>query len=398
MARVTRPSAPATPVTPARSARPVRPLASQVLERSKKQPEPVKAHFNPDEFVSSGSTLLNLALTDHPDCGWQRGKMANVIGDSSSGKTFLTLTAFAEAANNDTFDDYDLIMDDAEHANEFNIVKLFGKRVDDRIMPPATTKDGDDNPSELIEDFHANIRSALKRNRPFMYILDSMDALDSEADQKKIEELHTARAKRKEEEENGLERKTKEAAGSYGMAKAKKNSEILRDVTGKLEKSDSILLIISQTRDNIDPMSFSTKTRSGGKALKFYATHELWTACGGILKSRERNIGVVCKVKVSKNKITGKVREVEFPIYYDYGIDNIGSIIDFLVKEKCWKKADGGQKIDPQGDLGLVPSTRAKLIKDIEDGSLEDELNQIVAEEWKAIEDSLKLNRKSKYE
>lgn len=380
-----------------RPTRVTRPLKDQILKKSVEEPKKKEnSHFNPDEFVSSGSTLLNLALTDHPNCGWQKGKMANVIGDSSSGKTFLTLTSFAEATQDDNFDDFRLIMDDAEHANEFNLEHLFGSAVAERIEPPALSKDGSDCASELIEDFHANIRNALKQKKPFLYILDSMDALDSEADQKKIEELHTAREKAKNADDGA--KPSKSPAGSYGMAKAKKNSEILRDITGKLEKSDSILLIISQTRDNIDPMSFSTKTRSGGKALKFYATHELWTANGGAIKSKDRIIGVVCKVKVSKNKITGKVREIEFPIYYSYGIDDVSSCIDFLVKEKWWDKADGGQKINPKGDLGLESATKAKLISLIEEKGLEDKLRQVVWDCWKDIEDSLKLQRKPRYE
>lgn len=378
-----------------RPTRVARPLKDQILKKSVEEPKKESSHFNPDEFVSSGSTLLNLALTDHPNCGWQKGKMANIIGDSSSGKTFLTLTSFAEATQDDNFDDFRLIMDDAEHANEFNLEHLFGSSVAERIEPPSFSKDGSDCPSELIEDFHANIRNALKQKKPFLYILDSMDALDSEADQKKIEELHTAREKAKNADDDS--KPSKSPAGSYGMAKAKKNSEILRDITGKLEKSDSILLIISQTRDNIDPMSFSTKTRSGGKALKFYATHELWTANGGAIKSKDRIIGVVCKVKVSKNKITGKVREIEFPIYYSYGIDCLSSCIDFLVKEKYWDKSDGGQKINPKGDLGLEPATKNKLINQIEELGLKKELDQLVWECWKEIEDSLKLQRKPKY-
>ena len=123
-----------------RPVRVARPLKNQIIEKSKVEPKKENSHFNPDEFVSSGSTLLNLALTDHPHCGWQKGKMANVIGDSSSGKTFLTLTSFAEATQDDNFDDFRLIMDDAEHANEFNLEHLFGSAVAERIEPPALSK------------------------------------------------------------------------------------------------------------------------------------------------------------------------------------------------------------------------------------------------------------------
>jgi len=372
-------------------------LKSQIEKRATKEVE--NTHFNTEEFISTGSTLLNLALTDNINCGWQKGKMANIIGDSSSGKTFLALTTFAEAANDEDYDDFRLIMDDAEHANMFDIPKLFGKKTAKRIEPPAILK-GEDCPSETIEDFHVNLRKALAKINPFIYILDSMDALDSEADQKKMEEFmknHEKKRKALEKAKEGEDAKAvKDVSGSYGMAKAKKNSDILKDCCGKLEKSDSILLIISQTRDNINPMSFEKKTRSGGKALKFYATHELWTANGGKLKGTgNRVIGVKCIVKVTKNKITGKCREVEIPIFYDMGIDDIGSCIDFLIEEEFWK---GGTKIDTKGYFAKEPLTRNKLIDLIEDKDFESQLKHLVGKVWKTIEDNLKLDRKRRYE
>jgi RecA/RadA recombinase len=376
-------------------------VTEQVLARSKRPDTKEDNHFKPENFVSTGSTLLNLALTDHPKCGWQKGKMANIVGDSSSGKTFLTLTTFAEAANDKRFNDFRLIMDDAEHANEFNMKHLFGEKTAKRVEPPATIK-GEPLNSELIEDFHANLRNAIKEKDPFIYILDSMDALDSEADQKKIEEFMKVHQKKRdamEDAEDGKDAKViKDVAGTYGMAKAKKNSDILRDCCGKLEKSDSILLIISQTRDNINPMSFEKKTRSGGRALKFYATHELWTASGGKIKAKERIIGVNCIIKVSKNKITGKVREVEIPIYYSYGIDNIGSCVDFLITEEYWAKPAKATNINVNGAFGIdKPISRMKLIEFIETNELEDELSTITATCWHEIEASLVIKRKSKY-
>lgn len=76
----------------------------------------------------------------------------------------------------------------------------------------------------------------------------------------------------------------------------------------------------------------------------------------------------------------------------------IGSCIDFLVKEKWWDKADGGQKINPKGDLGLEAATKAKLISLIEEKGLENKLAQVVWDCWRDIEDSLKLQRKPRYE
>jgi RecA/RadA recombinase len=394
MARIQRGATP--PITP--------PLQNQLERRARRPTPPIveKPHFDPNEYISTGSTLLNLALTDHPDCGWQKGKMANIIGDSSSGKTFLTLTTFAEATLDPRFDDFRLIMDDAEHANEFDMTNLFGKAVAKRIEPPAMVK-GEDCPSELIEDFHANLRNAIKEKQPFIYILDSMDALDSEADQKKIEEFMKVHQRKREAEEDAEEGKdakvVKDAKGTYGMAKAKKNSDILRDCCGKLEKSDSLLLIISQTRDNIDPMSFEKKTRSGGRALKFYATHEIWMACGKKIESKNLQIGVDAIIKVSKNKITGKKREVEVPIYYSYGIDNIGSCIDFLIAEGEWVKPAKATNMDVRGAFGIQkPISRKLMIDFIEVNGIEEQLKTLTAEVWKEREDSLLLKRKSRYE
>lgn len=338
--------------------------------------------YTSDDLIPTGSTLLNLALSDCIHGGWRKGTMVNIIGDSSAGKSFAALTTFAETHHKGVCEDHAFIYDDVENASSFDMEYLFGSGVADRIIPPCEDEDGDDLPSDMIEDFHLNIINALEEG-PCIYCLDSFDALNAEADEKKSVEMLKAREK------------GKDAAGSYGMAKAKKSSEILRQVVGRIKRTESLLQIISQTRDNIDPMSMQKKTRSGGKALKFYATHELWLANGGAIKKKERIVGVRCKVKISKNKLTGKVREVEFPIYYDYGIDNIGSCVDFLVKEKHWP-GGGAKRIDPIG-LDIDAGLRQKIISQIEQQGLEDELAEIVGQVWHSIEDSLRLKRKPKY-
>jgi RecA/RadA recombinase len=228
----------------------------------------------------------------------------------------------------------------------------------------------------------------LEDGKPFFYVLDSFDALDAIQDDAKVEEHRKARAK-------GVK-----PPGSYGMAKPKKASEILRGVCGKLKKSSSCLLIISQTRDNIDPMSFEKKKRSGGNALKFYATHEIWAAVGKALKKNindvPRTIGHEVHVKITKNKITGKKRTITLMVYNDYGVDDIGSCIDFLVKEKYWK-GGGAAKIDTKGDLDVDDCLRATLIKRIEEGGLEADLRKATANAWHDIEQKLKLGRKPRY-
>jgi recombination protein RecA len=332
-------------------------------------------------LIPTGSVLLNLACSDRIDGGWGAGKIANLIGDSSSGKTLLALSMFAECANRPEFDGYDFIYDDVEQACEFDMGKLFGPKVTDRIQAPQY--DGDSKLySDTIQQFHANVFGAIESGRPFIYVLDSFDALTS------VEELGRA------EESAKATRDGKELKGSYRMEKPKLTSELLRQIKARLRESNSFLLIISQTRDNIDPMSFEKKTRSGGKALRFYSSHEVWMALAGKIKAKDRVIGSNVKVKVSKNKLTGKQREVQFPIYYDYGVDDLGSCIDFLVSEGYWQKK--GDKIVAK-DLGLE-GMRRKLIQDVEgEIGMAQRVYQTTQICWKDVEDSLKLDRKPKY-
>lgn len=358
-------------------------LAEQVEESAYKDKNKANGKYERTDLLPTGSTLLNLALSDNQAGGWLKGSMVNIIGDSSAGKSFVALTTLVEMSVSTTFDKYSLIYDDVENANSFNMEYLFGKDFANRVQAPEVGDEEEDIPSDMIEDFQLNLINALKTGT-CVYCLDSFDALNAEADESKSMEMLESRAR------------GNQVKGSYGMAKAKKSSEILRQIIGRLKNTESFLSVISQTRDNVDPLSFQKKTRAGGKALKFYATHEIWLANGGAIKNKSRQIGIKCKIKISKNKLTGKIREIEFPIFYDYGIDNIGSCVDFLLKEKHWEGGKGNKKITSHG-LGLDPCVRSTLIRAIESQELEQKLSDIVGKVWHQIEDDLRLRRKPKY-
>lgn len=386
-----------------------KPLKDQIRSNARKKvPAKVKVEddiedvsFDPADFVSSGSTLLNLALTNHPDCGWKLGRMANVIGDSGAGKTVLCMTSIAETCNNDDKSDVNTKFDDGENAFEFNVRKMFGKATEERL-------DMIDPPSDNIEQFSDNLADAIKEGEPFIYVLDSFDSLGCEDDTKHIEQERLIR-------QGKSKAKSK---GSYGTAKPKLASQLLREECGNLSDSRGALLIISQTRDNLNAFSFEKKTRSGGKALKFYATHEVWVIYTGAIKKNNRTIGAETEIKVRKNKITGKKRSVKLYIFDDYGVDDIGSCVDFLLEEKWWTPAGKdktlakkkvarkdedenstkGKLIDTKDDLGdYPPMSRDKLIATIEEDGLQDELKAAVAYCWWDIEKSLKPKRKAKY-
>lgn len=358
-------------------------LSTQVETRSRREPEQEeKYRFDPKDFVSSGSTLLNLALTEHPDCGWQKGKMANIIGDSGAGKTLLTLTSLAEAAHSKNHKDTSLYFDDAENALEFDLAVVFGKKTEERtelITPPSNT----------IEKFSDNLDAIMKKDSDFIYILDSFDAIRAEDDLKHSEAERKIR----------IGESNKKSTGSYGTTKPKLASQMLSEICGTLKKTAGALLIISQTRDNLTPGSFEKKTRSGGRALKFYATHEVWVILTGTLRSaNKRRIGSECEIKVSKNKVTGKRRSINLNILDGYGIDDIGSMIDFMLDEKEWA-GGGSSNINTKGDLGLKePISKKKLVELIENSKeIERQLKDIVAEVWLQIEEELKPDRRAKY-
>ncbi|MHC1623173.1 MAG: hypothetical protein ACXQTR_01115 [Candidatus Methanospirareceae archaeon] len=345
----------------------------------------MKEDSTPVGFLNTGSTLLNLACSDRIAGGFPKGCYSFVVGDSASGKTFLSLTCLAEAARDSGFDDYRFIYDGVEGGAMMDIGRFFGEAVEKRIEPPSM--DGD-RPicSQTAEDFYYFVDDALEDGRKFVYILDSQDSLTSTAEVEKFDERKEAY------------RKGKTTPGSYGDSKAKIHSSHLRKILGPLKDSGSILIVLNQTRDSFD--MFTRSTYSGGRALLFYATMQLWSSLGGkitkTIKGKKRQLGIRCKVQVKKNRITGKERTVTIPIYHSYGIDDVGSCVEFLVDEGVWKKA--GNRIVA---TGLGPEFRGyseAVIEKIEERDLVDDLRVLVGETWKEIEESCDLKRKRRYE
>ncbi len=342
----------------------------------------------PSDLLSTGSTLLNLACTGNWKGGFAKGLYHFLVGDSASGKTFLSLTCLAEASINPAFDGYRFIYDDVEGGALMDIERYFGKQVAQRIEPPEMSKDGPVY-SQTIEEFYYHLDDALDDEKPCIYILDSMDGLSSESEGSKFDERKKAA------------KKGKEVSGSFGDGKAKSNSSTLRIFLSKMRENGSILLVISQTRDNIGASMFEPKkSRSGGRALTFYAAVELWSSVGSRIKKNvrgtDRIVGVNCRVRVKKNRFTGRDRTVDLPIYYSYGIDDIGSCVDYLLTEKRWKKEKTGV-ITTGEDFGLEPMKRGKLIQAIEQQGLEQDLRDLVAEVWREIEQACEEQRKPRY-
>jgi len=345
------------------------------------------------DLLKTGSTVLDLYISGRRAGGVPKGRYIWMVGDSTSGKTFLMLTCLAEASINPVFDNYRFVYDKVEDGALMDIGKYFGPGMAKRLEAPATDSKGNGIYSEEIEDFYYYLDDALTEaegeGKPFIYLLDSMDALGSKYSTKKFQEAKKAA------------RKGGKAKGNYGDGKAKINSTHLRAVVPRLLATGSILIILSQTRDNIDANPFEDKkTYSGGHALKFYATVQLWSSVSSkikrTVKGRELAVGVYCRVRVRKNRITGKDRTVSIPIYYETGIDDIGGMIDFLIYWKFWSKNKAGF-IDATADFDNIKKGREDLVTWIEENSLRDDLEDIVEGAWTEIEKRAVVKRRCKY-
>jgi hypothetical protein len=334
-----------------------------------------------DDYLSSGLTLVNLALTDNPFCAFKRGSYNFIVGDSMTGKSWFSTQLFAEAAHDPTFEDYTLVFDQPEDGVQFDVGSTFGQKTAERIRPPRYV-DEQETSSETVEEMYSLARKFMKKG-PTIEIVDSMDALTSLAEIKKSEKIA-----------EGIE-EGEETKGIMSDGKAKVNSMMLRQLMSPLQKHKSLFFIISQTRDAVGNM-FSEKTRSGGKALRFYATTELWFSVRQTLKKtvkgQPRDVGALIQIKVKKNRHSSQRTTIDVPLLHDYGFDDIGSCVDWLCKNH-WKS---GKTIDaPEFKVSLKRDALVAYIEDKE--SRYEKLKLLTGEVWLSIREGMKPKRKKRY-
>jgi len=366
------------------------PVVEQVKAAARRPAEVKAKKIDRARLVPSGSTMLNLACSDTPHGAFILGEFTNIIGGFSTGKTSGTLEVFAACAQQKRFDNHRFIFDEPERSNEFDMEKQYGRRVAARIEPPARTRDGEPLHSRTVEEFEVNLRRALKSGQPVIYVLDSFDALSSEQEIKKSDDKVKRAEKRRDAdgEDDG-----KKAAGSYGAERAKGASQLFRLVTQDLKDTESLLIVISQTRQEFDVMKKTKHRRNGGDALDFYAAHVIWLSCIERIKDakHKRQLGDWVRAKVDKNKATGKKRTIDYPTYVGYGIDDIDSMIDFLIVEgklTSTSLAWADEKFrSRKAMIDFFEADKAAL----------EALRTAVCDLWTEIENAIKLDRKPKY-
>lgn len=344
----------------------------------------------PEDYVSSGMTLLNMALTGRPNYGYPKGSYVYYVGDSSSGKSWLGMNLLAEASRKESFNEHQFVYDNAENGTLMDINYYFGDDVAERLMCPNGEAFATGQHSRTIKEFYYNIDIAMDRG-PCIYIMDSMDALDED----------TAEENFQKEKNQYIKDGEATVAGSMGMQKAKTNSTHINRLTSKLRDTKSILFLISQTRDKIGGTIPGLKTHSGGKSLKFFSHVQIWTSVKApikkTVKGKERELGSIIQMDIQKNRLSGWEGKLQVPFYRTLGFDDVGSCVDYLVEEKHWDATGKGEKTIRAKDFDFE-GDREALIKHIEDSNSVPELRTLCGRVWKEIEDACAVKRKPRYQ
>ncbi len=346
-------------------------IEETILNKTNKKVKEIKNNYFP-----TGCDLLDLVVGGGILKGYGVGKIINIVGDKSTFKTFLACELLA-ASKNKYKDKLKWIYDDCESGFTFDD-QIYGFE----IMPKEQKVR-----SNTVEEAYCNIRTfleALKKEEYGIYIIDSLDGLDSIEGNEIANERYKAFQKGKEFDK-----------GSYRTGKPKYLSqEFFPNIANLLESKNATLIIISQVRENINPMSFEKYIRSGGKALDFYAHSVIWLANAKKLKVKDRTIGATIKAKTTKSKTPRPYRECFINILFDYGVDNIATNVNFLY-----------DALTPTGQASLstkcVWDEKEYKLKDmiqyIQDNSLEKELKIKVKQKWEEIEQSIRTKRPPKY-
>jgi len=272
--------------------------------------------------ISTGSLGLDIALGIG---GLPRGRVVEIYGPESSGKTTLTLSTIAECQKMGGT----AAFIDAEHALDPTYAEKLGVNVDDLIVSQPDTGE------QALEVTDMLVRSGAVD----IIVVDSVAALTPRAE---IEG---------------------EMGDSHVGLQARLMSQALRKITGNIKRSNCMVIFINQIRMKIGVMFGSPETTTGGNALKFYSSVRLDIRRIGAVKEGDEVVGSETRVKVVKNKVAPPFRQTEFDILYGHGIYRMGEVIDLGVKHGLVDKA--GAWYSYNGDrIGQGKANAARFLAD----------------------------------
>ena len=284
------------------------------------------------EVVSTGSLGLDIALGVG---GLPRGRVVEIYGPESSGKTTLTLQVIAEVQRNGGT----AAFVDAEHALDPVYAEKLGVNINDLLVSQPDTGE------QALEITDMLVRSGAVD----IVVVDSVAALTPKAEiEGEMGEMQV-----------GLQ--------------ARLMSQALRKLTGNIKRSNTIVIFINQIRMKIGVMFGSPETTTGGNALKFYASVRLDIRRIGAIKNGEEVTGNMTRVKVVKNKVAPPFREAEFEIMYGQGISREGEIIELasaqniIEKSGAWYSYKGNRIGQGKDNARVFLQNNKELSREIED-------------------------------
>lgn len=308
-------------------------------------------------FISSGCHILDCTLAG----GWPLGRISNLVGDKSTGKTLLAIEACANF--HARYPKGRIFYREVESA--------FDKKYAEALGLPPEHVDFGDNQINTVEDLFADLSSKTKmliaKKVPGLYIVDSFDALTTEID---------------------MDRDF--GAQTYRTDKPTMMGELFRKQVRPIEAARMHFMVVSQVRDKIGVMFGKKYSRSGGRALDFYASHVVYlshmqTLVRSVGKTK-RATAVRVKAKCEKNKVGLPFRECEFILRFGYGIDDLAASVEWLEQVgrlKDFTKSPANKYLDDLDDL-----------KDEEYRRETSRLGKIAADVWRSIDRGIMPLRK----
>jgi recombination protein RecA len=337
------------------------------VKLQEKAPESTGAYFPAEasiKFVRTGCTLLDCVM----GAGWPLGRVVNIVGDKAVGKTLLAIEAAANFAVQ--YPKGHIWYREAEAAFDVDYAGTLGLPVERVDFGTEGIGTAWDTIESIFADLNACVKQATDSGEPGLYVIDSLDALSSDAEMARDIDK-----------------------GSFGLEKQKMLGKLFRQLTRDLKRTNICVIFISQVRDKIGVVFGDKHTRTGGKALDFYASIILWLSHLKILTKTiggtKRATAVLVRAKCKKNKVGLPFRECDFTIRFGYGIEDLLASLEWL------------------GEIGkLAPLTTVKdipkFLKQLDDATPGEyaetceRVRQLVITNWNEIERDF-LPKKRKY-